>query len=528
MFIARGAGKIHRVLVFMALTLLAPACTTITPGERLPAVHVLADAGDSPLGALTKQAVAKAPAGLSGFRLLPDAGFSWQARRELAQRAQRSLDVQYYLFRADAVGMQLLRDLRDAAARGVRVRVILDDLNIDDDDDVWLAFSRLPRVEVRLFNPLAARKGSVVSRVLRSLPDAFRINHRMHNKLLIADDSMSVSGGRNIAEDYFMRGQDANFIDLDILSVGAIVHEQSKSFDTYWNSAQVIPVRSVLPHHWPSRDRSDGSEFLARSVEPEQVPEAVLDPLGRGRIFAGPDQPPSDLIWAKAEVYSDDPAKLTRGSRAERVGGSVTDRAIQAIRAAQTSVEIVSPYFVPGERGIAILQELGARGVKATLLTNSLGATDEPLAHAGYVRYRRAMLLLGVRIFEMGATLTKQLKKLGDFKGSHGRLHAKVFVIDDDRLFVGSMNMDGRSASLNTESGLMLQGHELVNDFRRLTDGDRFRGAYEVRLNAVNSMEWVNREEGGQERILEQEPGATIWTPLKRWLVEPLVPEEIL
>jgi len=500
------------------------ACTTLAPRGDLPAAHVRADAADSPLGRLVAQALQAAPPGQSGFRLLPDAAFALDARLDLAHRATRSLDVQYYLFRCDALGAQLLRAMRDAAARGVQVRLIVDDLHIERDDELLFAFAQLPNVQVRLFNPLAARHGSVASRVLRSLPELARINHRMHNKLFIADNSLSISGGRNIGGEYFMQDEEANFIDVDILAAGPVVGEQSLSFDAYWNSAQVHPVQAlVAPVQGGPARRFD--ELAAIPARP--VPGQPLDPLGRGPVSRELAAGTLDLTWARAQVLADDPAKVTRATMEERFAGSVTERALAVISAASTSVFIVSPYFIPGEVGMAIMRDAAARNVTTTVLTNSLGATDESFVHFAYARYRPEMLRLGVRLHEMSPTLSRRLTKLGNFGRSQGRLHAKVAFVDERRMFVGSMNLDGRSASLNTEVGLLLDSEELVRDFRRLMDGDRFRGAYALRLDAAGRIEWVDHSQD-QEAVLVQEPGAGPFTPLKRLLLSPFLAEELL
>ena len=519
---ATRALRARLALVLLAASL--SACSSLAPRGNLPPAHVRTDAVDSPLGRLVAQAAAGAPQGHSGFRLLPDAAFALDARMELARRATKSLDVQYYLFRCDAVGTRILRELRAAAARGVAIRMIVDDLHIERDDDLFFAFAALPNVEVRLFNPLAARSGGPLSRVLRSLPDLLRINHRMHNKLFIADNSLSISGGRNIGQEYFMQDDKANFIDVDILGAGPVVREQSRAFDLYWNSAQVFPVQAVVA---PQAGESTTRHFDELAAMPElPTPAQPEDPLGRGPISRELVDGRLDLIWAPAQVYVDDPAKVARRTTQERFAGSVTERTLAVISEAQSSVFIVSPYFIPGDVGLSIMQDASRRGVTTTVLTNSLGATDEAVVHFAYARYRPKMLALGVRLYEMSPVLSSRLTRLGNFGRSQGRLHAKVAFIDGQRIFVGSMNLDGRSASLNTEIGLLIESRELVSDFRRLMDGDRFRGAYELRLDAQGELLWVAHASDGTETATPYEPGAGL-LPLQR-LLAPLLPEELL
>jgi len=522
--LAEAAHALRVLLVSLFIAMLLVGCSSLAPRATLAPTHVRADALDSPLGRSVAQAEISAPEGHSGFRLLPDAAFALDARLELSRRATRSLDVQYYLFRCDALGTQILRELRSAAARGVMVRMIVDDLHIERDDELFFAFAALPNVEVRLFNPLAARSGGPLSRVLRSLPDVLRINHRMHNKLFIADNSLSISGGRNIGQEYFMQDERANFIDVDILAAGPVVREQSRAFDLYWNSAQAFPVQSVVV---PPVDESAARHFDELAAVPAlAMPSQTEDPLGRGPVSHELAAGKLDLIWAPAQVYVDDPAKVTRPTTQERFAGSVTERTLAVISAAQSSVFIVSPYFIPGNVGLSIMQDASQRGVTTTVLTNSLGATDEAVVHFAYARYRPKMLALGVRLYEMSPVLSRRLTKLGNFGRSQGRLHAKVAFIDGRRIFVGSMNLDGRSASLNTEIGLLIDSQELVSDFRRLMDGDRFRGAYELRLDPRGELLWVAHASDGTETATPFEPGAGL-LPLQR-LLAPLLPEELL
>ncbi|WP_156472813.1 phospholipase D family protein [Pseudorhodoferax sp. Leaf265] len=497
--------------------LLVQACTSLAPRAPLPYEATLPDARDSPLGRLAQQVPA---AGLSGFRLLPDGAFALDARLVLAQRAERTLDLQYYLFRCDAIGLAVLQALAQAAERGVRVRLLVDDLHVDDDDARFAAFAAHPNVQVRLFNPLPARGGGVLSRLVRSLPELRRINHRMHNKLFIADDSLSVSGGRNIGREYFMQDADANFIDMDILALGPVVREQSASFDRYWNSEHAYPI-GALARTAPAAPLPAGPAAL-----PD--PGHAQDALGRARLSQELAAGPLDLIWAPGRVVADLPDKIARPESAQRFADSVTEHTLDLVRGAQRRVLIICPYFIPGKVGLDIMRDAQRRQVRTTLLTNALGATDEALVHFAYAGYRREVLRLGVEVYELGPDIARRLRKLGNFGRSQGRLHAKMAIVDETQMFIGSMNMDERSASVNTEVGLLIDSPALVRDFRRLMDGEHFRSAYRLRLGENDRLQWIDRDDDGREEVLDAEPGLHPWLRLKRWLLTPIVPEDLL
>jgi putative cardiolipin synthase len=497
------------------LALLLQACASLAPRSPLPHEATPPDAHHSTLGRLAQQAPAD---GLSGFRLLPDGAFALDARLALARRAERTLDLQYYLFRCDVIGLAVLEALTEAAERGVRVRLLVDDLHVDNDDARFAAFAAHPNVQVRLFNPLPARGGGVLSRLVRSLPELRRINHRMHNKLFIADNSLSVSGGRNIGREYFMQDEDANFIDMDILALGPVVHEQSASFDRYWNSAHAYPI-AALAHAATPLPAGRPALPAAAHAEDALGRPPVSRELATGRLA---------LLWAPARVVADLPDKIARPDMAQRFAGSVTAHTLDLIRGAQQRVLIICPYFIPGEVGLDIMRDAQRRQVRTTVLTNALGATDEPLVHFAYAGYRREVLRLGVEVYELGPDIARRLRKLGNFGRSQGRLHAKMAIVDERHMFIGSMNMDERSASVNTEVGLLIDSPALVQDFRRLMDGEHFRSAYRLRLGENNRLQWIDRDDEGREEVMDAEPGLHPWLRLKRWLLTPLLPKDLL
>ncbi|MGJ7543807.1 phospholipase D family protein [Variovorax sp. LT1R16] len=500
-------------------------CASLPPVERSASTWAITDVAGSPLARMVEASRPANATGRSGFRLLSDPGHAFEARLLLIAQAQRAIDVQYYVLDGDATGLEFLFALREAARRGVRVRLIVDDLHVGNKDAMFSALAALPGFEVRMFNPLPARGGTLVSRVLRSLHEIRRVNRRMHNKLLVADSSLSVSGGRNIANEYFMRAADANFIDIDVLATGDIVRDQSAAFDQYWNSEQVYPVGQLAVAGALTVDA-----LLTTSVLPDAPPRAVqpLDRLGQNAVGEQWRQGRLRLFWAPAKVLVDPPEKIMRSDFESRFGDSVSRRTLDLLRTARSSVLISSPYFIPGDVGLGVMRETAANGAKTLVVTNSLAATDEPLVYAAYARHRRDMLALGTTLYEISPALAKRSGGLGDFGASNGRLHAKLAIVDERHVYIGSMNLDGRSASFNTELGLIIDSPELARNFSRIVRGDDFRSGYVVRLGTDGQMEWVERDAQGSETVHRTEPGTSWARAIRDWAISLFLDEELL
>ena len=525
------ASRVGLALVVAVLLLGLSACGTLPSVDRAAqASEAIPLSESTPLGRIANS-YRPAP-DQSGFRLMPLGSYSLDTRVQLARRAQVSLDVQYYQLQNDESGRWLMRALRDAAQRGVRVRLLLDDFYTSGEDELLLTLAAHPNIEVRIFNPFCClRSGSQLTRFIASIGDLKRVNHRMHNKLFVADGAMAVLGGRNVANEYFLRNaQGLNFIDVDAFLVGWVVAPLQNLFDRYWNADAAYPIQSLARSSRPPEElRQLFDDWTGPANTPPPAPLPRSDILGYGPLSEDLDSGRLGLVWGEAYAFADHPDKPFDGE----AGGPVAETSVsynlfQAMRQATKEVVVSSPYLVPGEPGMALVRELRARGVRLTAMTNSLGATDEPLVHVGYSAYRLPMLELGVDLYEISGSRVKRNRRENLFGASLGRLHAKLAVIDQRWLFVGSMNLDPRSATINTELGVVVDSPPLAREMLRIIDIDRLQSAYRLRKTPSGQCcEWLGYEDDN-ELLLTEEPDSSAWQRFKLWLLRPFVPESLL
>jgi putative cardiolipin synthase len=516
------------VAALVASSFLLGGCGTLPPNTGKADTVALPLNPESPL---VKIAKASSPGeDQTGVRLLPLGAFSLDTRLQLAQRATTSLDVQYYQFDNDPTGRLLMTALRDASIRGVRVRLLVDDLYTTHTDKLLRGLAAFPNVEVHLFNPFCCARGSgVAGRYSASLFAFGRLNHRMHNKLFIADGVMAVIGGRNIADEYFLRSETANFVDMDAFVMGAAVKELSAIFDRYWNSEVVFPIELIGE---PLGDLEARRKSLDEVIE-NQPPAAPMDStttdvLGYGPLSEDFDLGQVGLQWGIARAFADPPEKLLSKTPEVAFETSVTNGVMMQVWQAKSELVITSPYMIPGHEGVTSFETLQKQKVKVTVVTNSLAATDEPLVHNGYSKYRESMLRAGVDLYELSPTLTQNTKRLGMFGKSLGRLHAKTAVIDRRLVFVGSMNLDPRSASANTELGMFIDSPALAKELLRVVNISRLEGAYRVRLDPkTQQLQWLTMD-GDNEVVLVVEPESSFWLRVHNSLMGWFVPEQLL
>lgn len=504
--------------VLLGACAVLPPTVERTPSQAIPMTSATA------LGAM---AIASSPHDArSGFRLLPDPDLAFNARVELLARAEQSLDVQYYEILDDESGRHVLRLLSDAARRGVRVRLLVDDLETSGEDPLLLGLAVQPHVEVRLFNPFPAGRDHTSSKILASLFDLSRLQRRMHNKMMIADGAMAIVGGRNIGNAYFLRGSMTTFLDLDVLVAGAVVPALSEIFDLYWNSAPAYPIAAIAggARLGPSelaqsfeRHVSQGGLFAAHILPSKDI-------LGQAPLRDDIEKGSLELIWANAEAIADAPEKVLGGHF-----DSVRER-VRA-RARQSTIEVVvtTPYLIPGDVGMQAMRSLRERGVGITLVTNSLAAIDVPLAFAGYLRYRTPMLRLGVDIYEVTPERVAKSHRFPVFGSSSGRLHTKAVVIDRQIAVIGSMNLDPRSDGENTETALIIDSPELARQVLALVEVVERYAAYQVRLTENGATVWSNPDpQDSDPSKFSEEPETPLWERSLIRLLEPMVPESLL
>jgi cardiolipin synthase C len=450
---------------------------------------------------------------LSGIRLLTSGEEALADLVALADHAERTLDIQYYIIHQDDSARILLHHVRLAADRGVRVRVLVDDLNTAGEDQRFLHLSEHANVEVRVFNPFPGGRFATWTRFVASASDMRRINHRMHNKLFVADNALAITGGRNIGDEYFTRDQRSNFIDLDVVAAGEIVPQLSASFDAFWNSKFAYPIASVAS---PA-----SAEPAASPLEDNGVPASadwLEHELDAGAV---------PLTWVPATVLADRPAKIANEAAPDEEVTIANDLAT-LMRSAKQELIVISPYFIPGKDGVALFAKLVAQGVHIRILTNSLASTDSPLVHTGYARYRVALLKLGVELSEVRPKLGQKRARFHPFRSANASLHAKALVIDQKTVFIGSMNMDARSARTNSELGLVMRSAEIARQVTSLLDDISADGSYKLQLvDHSDKIEWSSGEPGS-EKTWYTDPETTRSQRLTLKILAPFAPEELL
>lgn len=442
--------------------------------------------------------------GQSGIFPLIEADEAFAARMMLAKYAQRSLDVQYYIWRGDMTGTMLFESLHEAADRGVRVRLLLDDNNTNGTDPVLQALHSHANIEVRLFNPFMVRS----LRWPGYITDFSRLNRRMHNKSFTADNALTIIGGRNVGDEYFGATDDVLFADLDILSAGAAVQDVSDDFDKYWHSASSYPVDRVVrsQHNYSLESLRADALTIAASPAAQQYVESLRE----SPFITQLEQRSIDFEWLQVRMVSDDPRKGFGQAKKE----SLLIQQFQDIIGDPTvDVELISPYFVPTQAGVEAFAWLVRQGVEVKVLTNSLSATDVSAVHAGYAKRRKALLKSGVILYEMQRhpTQVKKMKPKKRFLGSSGSsLHAKTFAVDRKHVFVGSFNFDPRSANYNTELGFVIESPRLAQRINQAFYDEIPAHAYHVKLTANDRLYWVEQRDTGVE-IYTSEPNSSVW-----------------
>jgi cardiolipin synthase C len=514
-----------RIVLFSLVLLLAGGCATLPKNYPREPSWAWDHPQETKLGRVLGADAEQHP-GMSGFLPLDNGLDAFVARMALAEAAEHALDLQYYIFHGDFTGKLILDSIVRAADRGVRVRILIDDTTAKGRDAGIAILASHPHIEVRVFNPFAGR--SSASWLFSAVADFDRINRRMHNKMFVADNEAGVVGGRNIGDEYFSAREGVNFADLDLLAVGPVVQDLSRSFDQYWNSEWAYPiealhkskpdptvlekVRQELAAH---RETAKDSDY-ARRLRESDLRKSLMD----GQL---------PLIWAPARVLVDRPEKAAGAGSPE---GSVKlgSQLRQIVEGARLELIISSPYFIPGNRGIRLFEQISNKGVRIRIVTNSFAGNDVAIAHSGYAKYRKSLLKLGVELHELKPSLTvAQEKERSRFGSSSASLHAKVFVIDRERVFVGSLNLDPRSVDLNTELGIVVEDRELASRIAQKLDVlAQPRYSYRVELDPSDGdLVWISQEDGKEVRY-SKDPEVGFWRRTSTWFLSIFAPESLL
>lgn len=501
-------------LLLLAAGLMA-GCATVSFKEPKSYSTVITDTNDTSLSKAAADWV-EAHDGLSGFYPLTQGMDALGVRLRLAEKAEKSIDLQYFLMKTDTAGSVMANALLKAADRGVRVRFLIDDLFTTVSDRVFLLLNQHDNIEVRIFNPVSRRGISGLNFVAHFN----QANRRMHNKSFTVDNVVSVVGGRNIADEYFQLKTDSVFVDFDVLAAGPIAVDISRSFDEYWNHSRAVPVEQLA-----DSPKEEDLETVRAAVADElddiydTVFQKALDSQVLQDLMAGRRLP----YAAPARVLADDPDKLI--NEVDDAYMRLAREFRKIVMATKREIVVISPYYVPGDDGVQTIRDLVAKGVRAVVLTNSLASNNHTPVHSAYARYRKDVIQAGAELYEARADAASELHGSKDGPETL-TLHTKLYFIDRRKMFVGSLNLDPRSIELNAEMGLVIDSPEMVGGLAQRLDEKLPGLAYRVHVNDDRKLEWHTTIDG--RKVIEtKEPLTGWWMRFKAWFMK-VAPESQL
>ncbi len=505
--IRQGYFTPRNALLLLTAGILSACHLPATENKTVSHAFLQQETHDTLLGRGLQPQIAAHP-NLSGVVQLPDPIDAFASRILLIASAQRSVDVQYYIWRDDITGNLLLYALHEAAKRNVRIRLLIDDNGTSGLDEKLALLNAEPNVEVRLFNPFPFR----TFKQLGFLTDFSRLNRRMHNKSLTVDGQATIVGGRNIGDEYFGATQGVAFADLDVMVVGPVVDDVSTDFDRYWNHQAAYPIEQLVDT--PNQKTAD--MLLSEESNTARIPQAqaYVERIAHSSFVESMLAGTLAFQWVHVTMVSDDPDKVLGNAQHETM---LMPRLLEILGEPTTSIDLVSPYFVPTEHGVEAFAALAKQGVRLRILTNAMEATDVLPVHAGYAKYRLPLLQQGVALYEMrregGKDEDRAKEKAGPFGSSGSSLHAKTFAVDGKRAFVGSFNFDPRSAVLNTELGFVIESESMAHAITDAFDHSIPYYAYELAVEKNNDLVWISQTaEGPQTQTTE--PSSTFFKRL--------------
>jgi len=495
--------QIAVALIGLLSIMILSACTTLPEKIQRTESYGLRNTSDTYYGRTYAQ-ILETETGESGVLLLDDGVEAFAARIALAKKAEKSIDVQYYLLNNDPTGLLFVDQLIEAADRGVRIRLLVDDIAVQGRDIDAAALDYHQNIEVRVFNPFSRYS----PRILQLISRFKHSTRRMHNKLFIVDQQISVVGGRNIGDEYFDADPEMNFADLDALVIGPVVQELTDSFDLYWNSHLSYPI-SVLNKNIVNQEIVDQKLLLHKNHIREFKKSRYMSNVESSELYL-------DLLNGMVSFqFSTVGAIFDLPEKVEDMSSSMPPLLSQLFANVEQELIIISPYFVPGKKGMQRIRELVAKGVKIRLITNSLSSTDVPIVHAGYIKYRKKLIRAGVEIFEVRRKSNQAIESIKGWSGSSSAsLHSKSYIFDRQKVYVGSFNLDLRSMNKNTEIGLIVESEKIATDmvdwFESYTNTQAYALSLSNSIFGFQSIRWSDTEDRNP-RVWQNEPAASIW-----------------
>jgi putative cardiolipin synthase len=496
-------------ILVVSFFLLAGGCASLPENTNRQASYALTDTDDTSFGKKSAERIQLEGNGQEGFLLLGSGLDAFVARALLAHYAERSIDLQYYLYHKDLVGRLLMNKLIEAADRGVRVRLLIDDMDLEGRDAGLVALDSHPNIEMRVFNPFSRKTG----RMSQFVTGLGSVTRRMHNKSFTVDNQVTIVGGRNIGNEYFDADPTLEFSDLDVMAIGNVVKEVSKSFDLYWNSELAYPASALISDQPTEDEIKLLYEKLQAYIEAHKD-NPYLAALRGSDLANAISEKKVVYQWGAAAVVYDLPEKISSDRDATEL--HLMTQLAPYFKAVEKELIIFSPYFVPGKEGVEFFKSLTDRGVRVRILTNSLASNDVSVVHAGYAKYRKGLLRAGVELYEMNKKLTRtqRKEKKGVGGSSKASLHAKSFVLDREKVFIGSLNLDPRSFLENSEIGVVITSAETAVTMAKEFEDTVEKGAFRLELvNDEDDNEYIlwHGYDDGEKVTFDHDPHTSIW-----------------
>ena len=519
-----------KLLALIAVVLVVSSCASVPTDYDADKSTALTNTDDTGLGL---RSITDRQTLVNESRVIPllDGVDAFYARVALVNASERSLDLQYFLWHNDLTGLALLQRVLVAADRGVRVRLLLDDLDNQALDQEFYALDTHPNISIRLFNPFATRGFKYID----FLADTARVNRRMHNKSITADNQYTIVGGRNIGDEYFDAQTDTNFYDFDVLVTGPVVEQVSTQFDIYWNHEAVVPVYAFKQNEATAEDLERLRESLAEHRE-KALGSLYADDVRSAEVAEALIGEGVDAYVGVAEAVWDDPDKGL-GKPVDEIA-TMFDLMGRHFNEVKNEIILISPYFVPGDTGVESLLDKVKSGIEVDVITNSYTSTDSGVVHAGYSRYREPLLAGGAKIYELKPDSISERRKGRVAAKSAASLHTKVFILDRNTVFIGSLNLDPRSVDINTEMGILFHSPEMAAGLAKALDAGGLEHVYELKLvrspaeskgeftTYTWNIEWLERVDGETIRHTS-EPGIGVWESIKLFFSS-MAPESLI